>query len=66
MNPEEHLLRWLVSLKHDDAIHAIQALSKCGALDVARLVTEAQHHKNDPHISPSINMIVESLLGNGG
>jgi len=65
MTPEEHLLRWLVTLKHKDAVHAVQALSKCGALSVARLVAEAQHHTNDPHFKPALTTIVESMLGNG-
>ena len=66
MTPEEHLLRWLVSLNRENAVRAIQALSKSGSVNVARLVTEAQKHKTDPHISPVLNVITVSLLGNGG
>lgn len=65
ITPEGHLIRWLVSLKHDAAVRAIQALTKSETLNLARLVTEARRHQNNPQVRPSVNLILESLLGNG-
>jgi len=63
MTPEEHLLRWLISLKPERARHIIRALCDADAIDMARLVVTAQQHKGETKVAALLNVLTATMLG---
>jgi len=63
MTPEEHLLRWLASLKGEEAQAIIRSLCAEDHIDMPRVVMTARRLSNDAVVGPFMNTLAAALIG---